>query len=389
MKIVIVDKNIDLMGGVERIINCLANYFINSNEVTVISEVKNKIEPFFEYNKKINRIYMVDETNSYTRNSTVKNFKYYFIRLREKIKEYFGIRIKNKTVQKFICDADVIIFARVNAFLDFRKYFNEMNGKRIIVRDAIHLMNFNNKEKKEMKKIFPKLVSYFIVSSDESITTYENFFGKSDIIFKKIYNPLGIECKQCGSLKSKTIVSYGRMDPQKGFDNLIKAFDLFCSYNNDWTLKIYGDGNYKKYYEDIINNCVYKKNIQLLNSEKDIINILSNASIFVMSSRFEGYANALVEAVACGVPSISYDWLMGVDEIIQNEDNGLIVSLKNREDYFKGIDCEDDVINLFNAMNRLVNDKELYLKIKKNAFKIIKTRNIEVIIKEWGKIISL
>ena len=107
-----------------------------------------------------------------------------------------------------------------------------------------------------------------------------------------------------------------------------------------------------------------------------------------MASRFEGYANALVEAMACGLSCISYDWLMGVDEIIKHNENGLIVNLTDRYRYFKTLDIIDEDINILADMIiKTIEDKNMREKFKDEAPKIVNSRKKDKIIEKWLKIV--
>lgn len=384
--IVIIEDNINLMGGVERIVATLANDLINDNNVEVISKYKEGIEPFFEYDNNIKRTYMV-EVKKISSKIKKRNLLFYIIRIFEKQYEKIRATILIKKYCKYINTKDVIIFGRVNVATDFLKYIEA--SKKIIVRDAIHLKNHSQLTIKKLKKYFPRKVDKFIVSSNESMETYKKFFGSKQVNLEKVYNPLGIEIKHGYRYENKKVIAIGRFDKQKGFENLIKAFKLVIKKHPDWKLELVGDGNYKKVYEKLIFELNLEKNVFLIGKTKNITKTLNEASIYVMTSRYEGYANSLVEAIACGVPSISYDWLMGVEDIIKDNENGLIVKLKNREDYYYGNkEYEEDIINLAERINYLIENEEIAKYLSGNAIEIIKTRNIEYILKKWRAMIN-
>lgn len=387
-KIVIIDSNLDVMGGVERIINTLSNKLCHNNKITVISNFKRRKESFYNYNSKIDYMYIIDESDSYT--AKTKDIKYYLRRIMEKYKEKYLMNYLTPKMKAKIKDADVIVFGRIDSFTRYAKFLKNNNIKgKIIVRDAIHLIYLDNKTKKIIKKYFPKLVNTFIVSSDESIKTYKDFFGNNKINMVKIYNPLGIIPNVEYKYNNKTVVSLGRMDDvdQKGFKNLILAFNYVKAKYPDWKLEIYGNGLSKNKLEKIIIDNSLSDNVKLMESTKNVVQVLNKSSIYVMSSRFEGYANMLVEAMSCGIPSISYDWIMGVDDIISNQKNGTIVNLKNRYQYYKGETIEEDVKSLAYAIIDLIENKEKCDKYSKKASEIINTRDCDLIISKWENLI--
>lgn len=371
--IYIIEESIDKMGGVERIVSTLSNSFADRNhDVTVISFYKSSDKPFFSYNKNVKREYLVENAKD--------------CKIKNKL-NYFRLIKKWKIISKNIKNDDTIIFGRVSVAAKILPIIK--NNPNIIVRDAINIYNHSRFVKIVMKVFFPKKVSTFIVSSDESLKIYDNFFKGNFKRIKKIYNPLSIDVSKIKkySYENKVIISTGRFDKQKGFENLIYAFENVSKKFPDWKLKIVGDGKLRENYLRIIEDHKIN-NIEIAPSSTKIEDELNNASIYVMTSRYEGYANALVEAVAFGLPSISYDWLTGVEEIISNEKNGLIVKLTNRKKYHDGIDNQIDITNLSNAIIKLISDKETCLNMSKYHKQVLENRNKEKIISEWEKLIT-
>lgn len=374
-KIYIIEESINKMGGVERIVSFLANNFAEEcNNVNVISIFKDGNEPFFKYNKSINIYYFCNRKKD---NLRINNRLLY-------IKNLFKIRNFCKNID----NNSVIIFGRTSVATKFLPFIK--NNPLIIVRDAINYWSHSPIEKKIMIKYFPMKVNTFIVSSDESKEGYEKYFNFSNIRMIKIYNPLAIDTSKSEkySFENKEILSVGRFDVQKGFENLIRAFSFVAKKHNDWTLRIVGDGNLREKYKELILSLNLQENVILDNSSKCIEKIYSEASIFVLTSRYEGYANALVEALACGLPSISYDWLSGVEEIIQDGLNGKIVKLSNRFDYYNGIDAEDDIFNLANAINEIIENKKMAYSMHNEAVKISNSRNSSNIFAYWKDLIN-
>ena len=388
MKILIIDENISRFGGVERVISTLANGLSEKCEVDVLSEYRSSYLPFYNYDSKININYLLDLRELKSMKIKNKNLQYYYFKVIDKIYKKIEINIKIRKAISDFNNYDYIIFGRVFTAVDFMKKINVKNKKyKIIVRDAIHLFFYNKRIQNVLQKLFPQLVDYFVVSSDESMNVYKSFF-KKDVKMIKIYNPLGITPIVKYNYDSKKIVTIGRLDSQKGYDNVIKAFSIISKDNPDWKLEIYGSGPEKSKIEKLISNLKLENNVNLLDKTRDVVKVLNNSSMYVMSSRYEGYANMLVEAMACGIPSISYDWLMGIDEIIKNGQNGSIVKLTDRYKYFKGNSTDEDITNLANEIERLINDKEKCDMYSKNSILIQKSRNKETIIKEWFKILN-
>ena len=389
MKIIFVDEGIDRVGGVERTVSTLANQLSLNNDVKVISEVKTSLNPYYSYTTQIKRFYLNDYTKSKAKKRNKKDLLYFICRTPEKAVEKLRMPQKIKTtISQFLTQADVIVFGRIHTALHFLRYFKkyELNAK-VVVRDAMFLNYYSKHMQRKIKKYFSKYVNHFIVSSDESLEAYTRFFHGSSIKLKKIYNPLGIKPVCSYKYNSKTIISIGRMDKQKGYDALIDAFKFVYSKHPDWKLEIYGDGSYKKKIKQLIEKENLEKSVFLKPSTKNVVEVFNRSSIFVLASRYEGYANVLVEALACGIPSISYDWLMGVNEIIKDDVNGKIVSLENRRNYMHGKNDPEDIKKLADCINYLIENKEVCDKMVKNSISIQESRNPKKIMQEWQNII--
>ena len=123
-----------------------------------------------------------------------------------------------------------------------------------------------------------------------------------------IYNPLTIEPGPRCDINSKTFLAVGRMSPlHKGFDILIKAFALFAKQNKEWKLNIVGDGPEKENLQKLINDNELSDRITIYPFTKDIQKYYSAASVFVLSSRWEGFPLVIMEALAHGLPIIASD----------------------------------------------------------------------------------
>lgn len=388
MNIYLIDEGIDRIGGVERIVSILANDFANENKVKVISEFKNRKNPFYEYNSKIEIEYLIKNVDTKLNKISKKNIIFYFIKLIEKCTKKFVLPFKILKTIKNIKNDDVMIFARVSVALDF---ISILNYKKIhpiiIVRDAAIIECLNKKQKIKLKKFFPKYVNYFIVSSEESKKKYQKVLGNK-IIIEKIYNPLGINPIKKYNYNAKKIISIGRLHPQKGFDTLIRAFNYVAKKHSDWILEIYGNGREEFKLKKIIKENRLENKVKIINSTKDVVKVLNNSSIFVMASRYEGYANALVEAVSCGVPSVTFNWLSGAEEIISHQKNGLIVKLYDRNKYFRGDSNKRDEKNLADSINYLIENPQKCNHFSNESINVYKSRELNNILEKWKKIIN-
>ncbi|MEW5950981.1 MAG: glycosyltransferase family 4 protein [Elusimicrobiota bacterium] len=168
----------------------------------------------------------------------------------------------------------------------------------------------------------------------------------------------------------KIILALGRLDYQKGFDILINAFSKISKKYPKWDMVIVGEGSLRKELEKLSQTLDLAERIHLPGNTLNPSFWYKKASIFVLSSRYEGFPNVLLEAMSYGLPSISFDCETGPSDIIKNGENGILLKDISQE-------------NLREAMENLILDERLREKISKEAVKVRETFSKEKICFLW------
>ena len=130
-------------------------------------------------------------------------------------------------------------------------------------------------------------------------------------------------------LNKKTILSVGRLEEQKNYSDLIKAWSLIANKYPEWNIEIVGDGEQRPKLTDLVSELKLTESVCLSSFTNDVESKYLNSSIFVLCSLYEGFGMVILEAMSYGVPCISYDTQCGPSSIIQNGEDGLIVPLGN------------------------------------------------------------
>ena len=138
--------------------------------------------------------------------------------------------------------------------------------------------------------------------------------------------------------RKKTIVSVGRFNPQKNYRLLLDAFAEFFKKHPEYKLEIYGDGFLRKTIENYIKKLGLNDNIELCGFCKNVHERILDAGMYVMSSDFEGLSNAMLEALALGLPVISTDHPPGgARTYIKSYENGILTTVGNVDEMAKAM----------------------------------------------------
>lgn len=123
----------------------------------------------------------------------------------------------------------------------------------------------------------------------------------------------------------KRLLAVGRLDPHKGFKSLLTVFSHLASSITDWDLRIVGEGPQRRELEQLVAHLKLQDRVQLPGWNPDIASEYAAADLFVLCSEYEGFPNALLEAMAHGLPVVSYDCDSGPRDIIRHGQDGLLV----------------------------------------------------------------
>lgn len=170
----------------------------------------------------------------------------------------------------------------------------------------------------------------------------------------------------------KRVIAVGRLDYQKGFDRLIKAWKMVQQSGrfNDWKLDIFGQGEWKDMLNRMIDDYGIAGTASINTPTKQIGDEYAKSSMLVMSSNYEGFPMVMIEAMACGLPVVSFDFKCGPKDIIDDGKNGFIVH-------------EGDIKGFANAMMKLMDNQTLRKTMSENAKKVVDTYSEENVMKQW------
>jgi glycosyltransferase involved in cell wall biosynthesis len=203
-----------------------------------------------------------------------------------------------------------------------------------------------------------------------------NFFSQ-DIrkITRVIPNPVTLPPEWRDLRGTNMLVAVGRLEPVKGFDLLIRSFADVASQHPDWKLKIWGDGNERALLEAMRDKLELRGRVHLPGLTSKAGTWIETADAFVLSSYYEGWPNALIEAMASGLPVVSTNCAWGPADMIRNGDDGILVP-------------PGDPASLSTALSRLMGDPVLRSRLGKAARRSASRFSPDTVFAQWDRLLA-
>jgi glycosyltransferase involved in cell wall biosynthesis len=174
---------------------------------------------------------------------------------------------------------------------------------------------------------------------------------------------------------AKRVIAVGRLERVKGFDLLIQAFSMVAARSPEWSLAIFGEGSERGALEFLISRLGLDGRVELRKPVTDVSAELARSDLFVLSSRYEGFPNALLEAMAMGLPVVSFDCPFGPRDIVRHEVDGILVK-------------EGDVEALAKAMLGLIENAELGAMLGREARKVTSRFDQGKVMGQWERLLE-
>jgi len=335
-KIAYCTPSLYMAGGIERVLTTKANYFadvLDYDIYIILTDGKGKT-PFYKLSDKINLINLDIKFEELWKFSFTSKIPIY-IKKQHKYKQTL-----TRVLYEIKPDITVSLLRREINFItkinDGSKKIGELHVNKANYRNFESSdINFIKKCFSEiwMKQLIKKIkkLDKFVVLTKEDL---DNWIELNNTIC--IPDPLTSSKGELSNVSNKNVIAVGRYVYQKGFDLLLQAWQIVNKRHPDWTLSLYGGGKrepYIKLAKDL--NIEYSCKINAAVS--DINTKFAESSILAFSSRFEGFGMVIIEAMTCGVPTVSFTCPCGPKDIIRNEINGLLIDNGNINEFAEGI----------------------------------------------------
>ncbi|NLJ18277.1 glycosyltransferase family 4 protein [Globicatella sulfidifaciens] len=347
-KLLIVTRNMKA-GGAERVIAQLSNYLVEQGVNCTIVTI-NDSEIFYDLNKEVNLIPIGKRSNNI------------YI---DKILKYREVRklVKSEKPDVVLSLPEEIAIFVIPALLGTKVpiVVSERNNPWVMPW---------KKPTRFLRKVFYPFASGYIFQTKQAATFFSKRIQEKGIVLP---NPLDLNRipDAYKGERNKVIVSAGRLEKQKNFSLLIQSFAKFNQKYPEYTLTVYGEGRMRAELENLASELLPKGKISFPGQTEDLLEKIKDASMFVLSSDFEGMPNVIIEAMAVGMPVISTDCPSGgPSDLIDNKVNGILTPV-------------GDVNEMYKAMCKIASSEEFARSLGENAQDIKVKLDSTNVIEKW------
>ena len=375
MHILYIYPEITIKGGADKVIVEKANYFAcHGYDVTIVTEAQMGRELSFSLDEKVKHIDMgIDFNRQYSQHGLQRLLTYWSM-LRK-----YKKRLK-KTLIKERPDIVITIMGRSIDFITDIHDGSIKVGEVHSVKANVRSLNVMER-KGGLHRIIARMMRWHVskkVSKLNAMVLLTQQDADSWTEAKQTFvvpNAVPQFPNRCSTLESKQVLMVARYNDAKGYEYLVEAWQSVHERHPDWTLNVYGSG---ELHDDVV-RWIQERHLSgsmILHDPVDnIMDKYLESSIFVMSSRYEAFPMVLLEAMACGVPCVSFDCPYGPRNIIRSGEDGLLVDYLNSQ-------------ALADSICRLIEDEPLRKKFGAKARQNIQRFSQDAIMHQWDELFN-
>lgn len=371
MKIVYCTHSVYCPGGMERVLLNKVRWIRENTpwQVIIVTTDQEGRKPFYDFPEGVR---IVDLGINYSRGNSLSPFG--------KITDYFHRRkLHRRRLTDFLMqerpDLTITLYPSEASFVpdikDGSKKILEFHYSKNfrLQYNRQGLLGLADKWRTRADEKLVRRFDRFVVLTNQDARDWGDIPNMSVIPNAAI--PLSSEHSDC---LSRRVIAVGRLDYQKGFDRLIKAWRLVMDKGlTDWHLDIFGQGEWKDYLNGIIQENNLGNCVTVNAPVSDIAAQYTSSSLLAMSSNYEGFPMVMIEAMSCGLPVVTFDYKCGPRDIITPEVNGLIVP-------------NGDIQAFADALARVMTDTEMRSRMGREALRVTERYSLDSVMKSWNNL---
>lgn len=351
-------------GGAERVTATLANYWASTEHLVTIVTIANGDSDFYKLDPRINRISLEMATDS--RGS-----------LRAVVNNLHRTWALCRVLRASKPDIAIAMMPTANVTLAIAGRIAGIPtiGSERTYPPAMPLGRFWETAR---RRIYPLLSGLVAQTTDSASWLKAHIQNKRVVV---IPNPISFPIshqspvispqKIRATLSGKhVLLAMGRLGEEKRFDRLLSAFAQVAPKHPDWSMVVLGDGPMRVSLSAQVAQLRMGGRVAFPGSAGNVGDWYAESDAYVLTSRFEGFPNTLLEALCYGMPSLAVDCMTGPRELIEQEINGLLVP-------------QDDQDALIDGLDRLMGDKDLRERLAKRAVQARETYAVPQIADQW------
>lgn len=352
------------VGGAERVAATMANTFTRRGHETSLVSMQNKPNPY----PLDDQVRYIECGLSYNEDGGGMGKNLSLIRSALK-----GLPRFKKIIRENRPDAVISFLNNASIFAVCYKLLADRRLP-VIVYEQSDPRRYSKGMRAILQRLFRK--SDAVVCQSRDVEKFYRAGGSKKTVV--IDNPLNPECiaQEPSAVRSKRIVAAGRLMKLKNYPLLLDAFEKVHPDFPDYRLEIYGDGPDKELLEQKRDSMACASSVFFMGNVSNVMRNVADASLYVMSSDYEGFPNALVEAMASGIPTVCTDFPSGTArEIIENGVNGLVVPT-------------GDVDAMANAMRTILGDPQKAEAMGRKGFEIRERLDADCVSEQWEALVK-
>lgn len=327
-----------IAGGAERTTFNIINHLSRKgHNVAVISLFTSNEETFFPLDKGITFYRIMEKPST----------RYFFFPIEKYLKDYFPVVIRLRRLLKEI-KPSVVFSVAMNPSIYYEVASIGLSGIKEIVCEHGDLDNTINHDplSKWARILGVKYGHGVVLLTEENRNKYNAYFKRKINRSWVIPNAIPIAAETGNTLDQPMAIAIGRFVPEKGFERMVNIWASVLQAKPTWKLKIIGDGPLKEIVQQVIRDKQLEDHILIEPATHEIENHYRSASIFVMTSHFEGLPMVLLEAMEYGMPIVAFDCPSGPRQIIKDNEDGFLIENNNNNQFVARIITliEDDAL---------------------------------------------
>ncbi|GAA4958110.1 glycosyltransferase involved in cell wall biosynthesis [Nonomuraea thailandensis] len=364
------------MGGTIRTVVNQANAMAAAgHDVELVSVVRRRDDPRFGLDPRITVSTLVDQRGGRQPDSTARKA---WRRMRGKIvprgefaADYFTERVEWAAME-------YVSRLRDGILVTTRPALNLISARRTpktvirVAQEHMNLSAYPDTIRREIARHYDRFDAITVLTRTNRLE-YQRLLPRTPIV--QIPNAVHKVEQERSRQVNPVVIAAGRLVPQKGFDLLIKAFAQVVPEHPEWRLRIFGTGPRRGQLAGLVEQFGLGAHVALPGRTDRLERELTDASVYALSSRFEGLPMVMIEAMTHALPVVAFDCPTGPKDVLTDGADGLLVPPR-------------DVDALAAALNRVIADRDLRLRMGRAALRTSRAYGPEQVMPLWEDLFS-